>query len=112
MAHRHSWWTMGLAAVIVTLIAATLIACGTDDPYSGTWTGDTGNGPFTVKIQKANEGWWKIDIAPEGIQTYGAEIDGGLQTMNGGVTYKRSGDTLEETAAAHPGAEPTVLTSQ
>ena len=112
MAHRHSWWTIGMAAVAVTLIAATLIACGTDDPYSGTWTGDTGNGPFTVKIQKANEGWWKIDIAPEGIQTYGAEIDGGLQTMNGGVTYKRSGDTLEETAAAHPGAEPTVLTSQ
>jgi len=112
MAHRHSWWKIGLAAVAVTLIAATLIACGTDDPYSGTWTGDKGNGPFTVKIQKANEGWWKIDIAPEGIQTYGAEIDGVLQTMNGGVTYKRSGDTLEETAAAHPGAEPTVLTSQ
>ncbi len=112
MGHRHNWWVLGLAAVTVILIAATLIACGTDDPYSGTWTGDTGGGPFTVKIQKANEGWWKIDIAPEGIQTYGAEIDGGLQTMNGGVTYKRSGDNLEETAAAHPGAEPTILTRQ
>jgi hypothetical protein len=112
MAHRHCWWTIGLAVAVVVLIAATLTACGTDDPYSGTWTGDKGSGTVTIKIEKANTGWWKIDIAPEAIQTYGAEIEGGLQTMNGGVTFKRSGDHLEETDAAHPGAEPAVLTRQ
>jgi hypothetical protein len=111
MAHRHKWWTMGLAAVAAILIATTLIACGTDDPYSGTWTGDKGQGTFTVKIQKANEGWWKIDVAPEGIQTYGAVINGELQTMNGGSSFKKSGDNLEFTIASEK-TKPAILTRQ
>ena len=79
--------------------------------FSGTWTGDKGRGTFTIKIQKANDGWWKLDMAPGGIQTYGAEINGELQTMNGGTSYKRSGDTLEFTIPSEKG-EPAVLTRQ
>ncbi len=71
MTYRRMVWTIGLTAVVAVLIAATLIGCGSEDPYSGTWVGDKGEGTFTVTIQKANEGWWKIDVAPEGIQTYG-----------------------------------------
>jgi hypothetical protein len=111
MAHRRNWWTIGLAAVAAILIAATLTACGSDDPYSGTWTGDKGEGTFTVKIQKANDGWWKLDVTPEDIQTYGAEIDGELQTMNGGSSFKRSGDNLEFTIASEKSG-PAILTRQ
>jgi hypothetical protein len=111
MIHRHNWRALGLAAVAVVLIAATLIACGSDDPYSGTWTGDKGKGSFTITIQKANDGWWMLDMTPEGIQTYGAEIDGELQTMNGGTSYKRSGDNLEFTIHSEKG-EPAILTRQ
>jgi hypothetical protein len=80
-------------------------------PYSGTWTGDKGEGAFTVKIQKANDGWWKLDVTPEDIQTYGAEIDGELQTMNGGSSFKRSGDSLEFTVASEKSG-PAILTRQ
>ena len=111
MGHRHNCWAIGLTAVTVFLIAATLIGCGTDDPYTGAWVGDKGNGTYTVKIQKANEGWWKIDVAPEGVQTYGAEINGELQTMNGTVTFKKSGDNLEFTITAEK-TGPVVLTKQ
>jgi len=111
MGHRRRCWNLGLTAIAVILIAATLIACGTDDPYSGTWTGDKGRGTFTIKIQKANDGWWKLDMTPEGIQTYGAEIDGELQTMNGGSSFKRSGDDLEFTIASEK-TEPAILTRE
>jgi hypothetical protein len=111
MGYRRKRWAIGLTAVAVILMAATLIACGTDDPYTGSWTGDKGEGTFTVTIQKANEGWWKIDVAPEGIQTYGAEINGELQTMNGGSSFKRSGDHLEFTIASEK-TDPAVLVRQ
>jgi len=92
---RRGYRRIAFVLVVGVLLAVLVTACGgTDDPYSGTWTGQ-GNGTFEVKIQKANEGWWSIYVTPEKLHTYGAEINGELQTMNGAVTFKTSGDNLE-----------------
>ncbi len=80
---------LAFAIIVGVLLTIILAACGTDDPYTGTWINE---GKGTFKIQKANEGWWSIDISPEGVLTYGAEVNGELQTMNGAITFKRSGD--------------------
>jgi len=96
------------AIIVGVLLTAILAACGTDDPYTGTWINE-GNGTF--KIQKANEGWWSIDISPEGVHTYGAEIDGELQTMNGAITFKRSGEKLEFDIASD-NKDPVLLVSK
>lgn len=63
--------SLALAVVVGVLLAITLVACGADDPYSGTWINE---GKGTIRIQKANAGWWSIDVTPEDIHTYGAEI--------------------------------------
>jgi len=97
-----------LAILVGALLAAALSACGSDDPYSGTWTNGSKG---TFKIHKANPGWWSIDISPEEVHTYGAEIDGQLQTMNGALTFKRSGDKLEFDIAAD-NKSPVPLVSQ
>lgn len=47
----------------------------------------------------------------EGVQTYGAEINDELQTMNGAVTFKRSGDNLEFNITPDK-TGPVVLTRQ
>lgn len=91
MNHRVALSVVVLVAVGFMMLAT---ACGSGDPYSGTWTApDQG----TFVIAKANDGWWSIDNGPKGEPhvIYAAEIDGELQTANVRSTFNRAGDTLE-----------------
>jgi hypothetical protein len=92
-------------AVVVLALAAT--ACGSDDPYSGTWSGS----PLgSVTIQPANSGWWSIKFAEDAKAFYGVDMDGMLQTGNGGMTFKPSGDELSATFA--PETQAVVLSKE
>lgn len=92
MVKRLIEWFVVLLVVVALALVAT--ACGSGDPYSGTWTAP-GQGTFV--IAKANDGWWSIDNGSKGEShvTYAAEINGELQTANGRSTFKRVGDALE-----------------
>lgn len=82
-------------------------ACGESDPYSGTWEGF----PFgPVEVRQSNPGWWAIELVEENKTFYGAEVEGELQTSNGSMVLKRTGDNLELTAA--PGTKAYILTKQ
>jgi hypothetical protein len=108
MDRRHALVVVAVVSLLIVL-AVWVAACGGDgdDPYTGTWTGqDVG----TFKIEKANPGWWSIDLGGSRSPFYAAEIDGELQAANGSNTWNRSGDNLEFTAV--PGADPVVLTRQ
>ncbi|HSQ22333.1 MAG TPA: hypothetical protein VLQ52_06040 [Coriobacteriia bacterium] len=100
-------WPIFLVGLVAVLFAATVLACG-GDPYTGTWSGGADTGTF--KIQKANAGWWSIEMvdAPTPL-SYAAEIEGELQTANGVSAFKRSGDKLLFTVLDAP---PVELTRQ
>ena len=95
------------AVLLVVLLASVIPACGSSDPYSGTWTGSS-LGALT--IQPANPGWWSIKLAGDSKTFYAAEVDGMLQAANGGMTFKASGDKLSATLA--PGTPAVELTKQ
>ena len=116
-------WSIVIAAVVLLAGAsASLLGCGSSDPYSGTWkatpgahngfTSTPGGGSLTLIIKKANPGWWSVALQPTpGVSpNYAAEIDGELQSDNGVSTFKRSGDRLVFTLDR--GAQPITLTRQ
>jgi hypothetical protein len=100
-------------AVLLLLLAGAVSACGSSDPYSGTWKAvpTSHNGALTFVIHKANPGWWSIrngDVP--GGASYGVDMNGMLQTGNGSMTFKPSGDKLGATLA--PGTPTIELTKQ
>jgi hypothetical protein len=101
--------TVALVALIVALVLSVVLlaGCGGGDPYTGTWTGSS-LGALT--IEPANPGWWSIKLAGDSKTFYGADVDGMLQTGNGGMTFKASGDKLSATLA--PGTSAVELTKQ
>jgi hypothetical protein len=104
---RRIAWSVVVIALVV--LAVTLAACGSNDPFSGTWTDSAST---KLVIAKANEGWWSIDNVTLGGHhlSYGADIDGELQTANGRSAFKPSGDKLEWRLV--PGGTPVELTRQ
>jgi hypothetical protein len=99
---------LSLLVLTVAVVALVATACGSSDPYSGTWSAPDDRGTFV--IAKTSDGWWSIDIGPGGKTVYGADIGGELQTANGRSSFKPDGDAL--LFRSLPGADPLELARQ
>ena len=87
--------------MLVAIVAALgAVACGSSDPYTGTWR-DPGDSTTTWVIAKAHDGWWSINNGPTGTPhiTYAADVDGELQTTNARDTFSPDGDQLHVSLA-------------
>lgn len=93
------------ALVIVALVAAValsmlLTACGSSDPYSGTWTASMQGTPLTLQIAKSGDHWTLGDPTGKDKSTLtGTEVNGKLTVKNPSdatqtMTFERKGDKL------------------
>ena len=98
---------LSLLVLSLVVLAIAVSACGSDDPYSGTWSGFSFG---TVTIQPANSGWWSIKPGDGAKTFYGVDMDGVLQTGNGAMTFTPSGDKLSAVFA--PGTPAVELTKE
>ena len=96
-----------LLMLTIVVLALTASACGSDDPYSGSWS-NFRYGP--VIIEPANAGWWSITPGQGAKTSYGVDMDGMLQTGNGAMTFTPSGDKL--IAVFAPGMPTVELTKE
>ena len=93
------------ALVIAVLVAAVtlstlLTACGSSDPYSGTWTASMQGSQLTLQIVKSGDHWTLTDPTAKTHQTLqGTEVNGKLTVKNPTdatqtMTFERKGDKL------------------
>jgi hypothetical protein len=77
------------AALVVVLLVVTVAACGTHDPFSGTWKStSTGAVP---KIAKSGSGWTITDSMVQS----GKGSEQGSELVSRGMALKCHGDRLE-----------------
>jgi hypothetical protein len=81
-------------ALSLVVLSIALLGCGSGgDPYTGKWAGSGWS--FTIK--PAHKGWWSIQVStvPDAPVSYGADVNGELQTVDGFDTFRSSGGKLE-----------------
>jgi hypothetical protein len=97
---RHLLVLVATTALVAFALAVLLGACGSSDPYSGTWTFSMAGESTSVKIEKSGDKWIFTDPSSKSGETLeGTEENGKLVLKNPDdpkqtATFERKDDTL------------------